>query len=64
MAVAVMASTGKDGFPASESRAATLRRLLKQPGIYQAPACYDALSASLVEKAGFDFSFMSGKSSV
>lgn len=58
--MSVMASTGKDGFPASESRAATLRRLLEQPGIYQAPACYDALSASLVEKAGFDFTFMSG----
>ncbi|KAG0613270.1 hypothetical protein M758_6G089500 [Ceratodon purpureus] len=58
--VAVRASAGKDGFPVSESRVATLRRLLEQPGIYQAPACYDALSASLVEKAGFDFSFMSG----
>lgn len=60
MPVTVTASTGKDGFPVSESRAATLRRLLEQPGIYQAPACYDALSASLVEKAGFEFSFMSG----
>ena len=55
------ASAGKDVFPVSESRVATLRRLLEQPGIYQAPACYDAFSASIVEKAGFDFSFISGR---
>jgi hypothetical protein len=60
----VRASAGKDGFLVPETRVATLRRLLEQPGIYQAPACYDALSASLVEKAGFDFAFMSGRSSL
>lgn len=56
----VRASSEKVSFPVSESRAANLRRLLEQPGIRQAPACYDALSASLVEKAGFDITFMSG----
>lgn len=60
----VRASSEKVSFPVSESRAANLRRLLEQPGIRQAPACYDALSASLVEKAGFDITFMSGRTSV
>ncbi|KAF3778299.1 2-3-dimethylmalate lyase [Nymphaea thermarum] len=36
-----------------------LRRLLSSPGVHQGPACFDALSAKLVEKAGFDYCFMS-----
>lgn len=59
--VAARASAGKDGFSVAETPASVLRRILEQPGIHQAPACYDALSASLVEKAGFKFAFMSGK---
>lgn len=44
----------------SESQAKALRRLLESPGIHQGPACFDGLSAKLVEKAGFDFCFTSG----
>ena len=42
------------------SRADTLRQLLAGPDILIAPACFDALSARLVERAGFRLSFMSG----
>ena len=42
------------------SPAARLRLLLKKPGILTMPCCFDALSARLVERAGFDISFMSG----
>ncbi len=37
-----------------------LRRLLKGPDIIMMSACYDALTARLVEAAGFPASFMSG----
>jgi 2-methylisocitrate lyase-like PEP mutase family enzyme len=40
--------------------AARLRRLLDQPGLLIMPCCYDALSARLIEQAGFRLSFMSG----
>ncbi|KAL6651004.1 hypothetical protein ACP70R_009929 [Stipagrostis hirtigluma subsp. patula] len=50
------AGTGAPG----ESPAAALRRLLEAPGAHQAPACYDALSARLVERAGFRACFTSG----
>ncbi|KAL2622614.1 hypothetical protein R1flu_002819 [Riccia fluitans] len=43
-----------------ESRAAVLRRILAEPGVHLGPACFDALSARLVEQAGFSFTFMSG----
>ncbi len=42
------------------SRADTLRQLLAGPDILVAPACFDALSARLIERAGFRLSFMSG----
>ena len=42
------------------SRADTLRQLLAGPDILVAPGCFDALSARLVERAGFKLSFMSG----
>ncbi|KAI4369769.1 hypothetical protein MLD38_018177 [Melastoma candidum] len=41
-------------------RTAVLRRILELPGLHQGPACFDALSATLVERAGFDFCFTSG----
>ena len=44
----------------SEPPADALRRLLESPGLRQGPACFDALSAKLVEKAGFDCCFTSG----
>ena len=40
--------------------AARLRALLAQPGLLRMPCCFDALSARLVEQAGFPLSFMSG----
>ncbi|MCL7039767.1 hypothetical protein MKW94_026010 [Papaver nudicaule] len=44
----------------SKTPSQLLRNLLKSPGTHQGPACYDGLSAKLVEKSGFDFCFMSG----
>ncbi len=37
-----------------------LRALLAQPGLLLMPGCHDALSAKLVEQAGFPTAFMSG----
>ena len=43
-----------------DSQAAKLRRLLARPGLRVMPCCFDALSARLVERAGFELTFMSG----
>ena len=43
-----------------KSKAATIRDLLTQPGLLLMPCCFDALSAKLIEMAGFSFTFMSG----
>ncbi len=40
--------------------AAELRTLLDSPGILTMPCCFDALSARLIEAAGFPLTFMSG----
>ena len=37
-----------------------LRELLKAPGLTVMPCCFDALSARLIERAGFPLTFMSG----
>lgn len=37
-----------------------LRELLAGPAIAEMPCCFDALSAKLVEQAGFKVTFMSG----
>jgi 2-methylisocitrate lyase-like PEP mutase family enzyme len=42
------------------SRADRLRELLARPGILVMPGCHDALSARLIEAAGFEVGFMSG----
>lgn len=42
------------------SPADKLRELLASPGVLSFPCCYDALSARLIEAAGFPLSFMSG----
>ncbi|MBI3967608.1 MAG: oxaloacetate decarboxylase [Chloroflexi bacterium] len=39
-----------------------LRRLLTEPGIIVAPGCYDALTARLIQHAGFKCAYMSGGS--
>ncbi|KAL1553249.1 2,3-dimethylmalate lyase-like [Salvia divinorum] len=49
-------SGGDDGATPAES----LRRLLRAPGAHLGPACFDALSAKLVHRAGFDFCFTTG----
>ncbi len=38
----------------------TLRSLIDVPGLLVMPCCFDALSARLIERAGFALSFMSG----
>src|SRR3954470_14418371 len=40
--------------------AARLRLLLDRPGILLMPGCQDAMSARLIEEAGFELGFMSG----
>jgi 2-methylisocitrate lyase-like PEP mutase family enzyme len=40
--------------------AARLRALLARPGIVVMPGCHDAMSARLIEEAGFEIGFMSG----
>src|SRR4029450_4163939 len=37
-----------------------LRALLDRPGILMMPGCHDAMSARLIEEAGFELGFMSG----
>lgn len=53
--------SSEEGRSAGESPAAALRRILASPGVHQGPACFDALSARLVEQAGFGYTFMSGQ---
>ncbi|MGH8550328.1 MAG: isocitrate lyase/PEP mutase family protein [Methylococcales bacterium] len=42
------------------SPADQLRELLNNPGLLLMPGCHDAISARLIEAAGFDLAFMSG----
>ncbi len=42
------------------SQAAKLRALLGQNRLHVMPCCFDALSAKLIEQAGFELTFMSG----
>ncbi|MEP2703589.1 MAG: isocitrate lyase/PEP mutase family protein [Roseibium sp.] len=42
------------------SPADNLRTLLAEDKLHVMPCCYDALSAKLIEQAGFDLTFMSG----
>jgi 2-methylisocitrate lyase-like PEP mutase family enzyme len=44
----------------TESPAQSLRTLLAEPKLHVMPCCFDALSARLVERAGFALTFMSG----
>jgi 2-methylisocitrate lyase-like PEP mutase family enzyme len=43
-----------------ESRTNRLRALLASDGCRVMPCCFDALSARMIERAGFDLTFMSG----
>jgi 2-methylisocitrate lyase-like PEP mutase family enzyme len=42
------------------SPADRLRTLLARPGVIVTPSCFDALSARMIERAGFPLAFMSG----
>lgn len=42
------------------SPADKLRKLLQRPGLLTMPGCFDAMSAKLIEEAGFELAFMSG----
>lgn len=56
----IIACYGDRNSPTIESPAKALRRILDSPGVHQGPACFDALSAKLVERAGFELCFTSG----
>jgi 2-methylisocitrate lyase-like PEP mutase family enzyme len=43
-----------------DAPATKLRRLLEKPGLRVMPCCFDALSAKLIEREGFELTFMSG----
>jgi 2-methylisocitrate lyase-like PEP mutase family enzyme len=49
-----------DSLSRPASPAARLRQLLARPGLLLMPCCFDALSARLIEQAGFQLTFMSG----
>ncbi|GJW96588.1 isocitrate lyase [Tanacetum coccineum] len=53
-------SSGGGGGGLDVSPAKKLRELLDTPGVHQGPAVFNALSAKLVEKAGFQFCFTTG----
>ena len=42
------------------AKVSELRKLLNRPGLQCMPCYYDALSARLIERAGFGLTFMSG----
>jgi 2-methylisocitrate lyase-like PEP mutase family enzyme len=41
-------------------KAIALQKLLDRPGLHRMPCCFDAHSARLIERAGFELTFMSG----
>ncbi|KAB1213373.1 2,3-dimethylmalate lyase [Morella rubra] len=55
-----VARAAERDFSLAEPPTKALRRLLDLPGVHQGPACFDALSAKLVERAGFQYCFTSG----
>lgn len=58
--IMAMSARNNDDFVV-ETSAKVLRRILEMPGVHQGPACFDALSAKLVERAGFLYCFTSGQ---
>ena len=42
------------------TRTERLRQLLAEPGLIVLPGCHDAISARIMERAGFPLAFMSG----
>ncbi|KAM5569994.1 hypothetical protein ABKV19_017164 [Rosa sericea] len=56
----ILAAYSGESAQPPESPAKALRRILELPGVHQGPACFDGLSAKLVERAGFHYCFTSG----
>jgi 2-methylisocitrate lyase-like PEP mutase family enzyme len=50
----------KSGYRRMSDNTNKLRALLEQPQILTMPGCHDAISAKLIEQAGFEVAFMSG----
>ena len=44
----------------SKDKASNLKKILDEKGIIVMPGCFDALSAKLIEREGFNVGFMSG----
>lgn len=55
-----MGQADETGSTATRSPRARLEALLAEPGLLVMPCCFDALSARLIERAGFRLTFMSG----
>jgi 2-methylisocitrate lyase-like PEP mutase family enzyme len=49
-----------DPEPMRSKASSALRALIEKPGLRVMPCCFDALSARLIESAGFELTFMSG----
>jgi 2-methylisocitrate lyase-like PEP mutase family enzyme len=47
-------------FPGTSGGAGRLRTLLAAEGIVEVPGCFDALSARVIERAGFSAAFLGG----
>ena len=47
-------------FPDRAGAAERLRAGLAAPDVLQAPGCYDALTARLIERSGHDVAFLGG----
>ncbi|VVB03219.1 unnamed protein product [Arabis nemorensis] len=56
----VTVSDSSGNVKSSSSPAKKLREVIKSPGVLQGPCCFDALSAKLVERAGFRYCITSG----
>ena len=56
--LAVVEASAND--PRNSPATSVLREILAAPGIVQAPCAHDALSAKVIERAGFSAAFMSG----
>lgn len=41
-----------------------LREMMQSPGVHQGPCCFDALSAKLVERAGFPYCITTGNDNI
>ncbi|KAF3543937.1 hypothetical protein DY000_02002379 [Brassica cretica] len=57
---ATAAASDTSGNSNASSPAKKLREIMQSPGVLQGPCCFDALSAKLVERAGFPYCLTTG----